>query len=87
MRPNLHKGIVDRDNIDATGILFELVRATEVAGDVSLGAAGREGGGNSEDQALARLGGVGDVDLVARVLAEELNTRDGVADFDLQAEC
>lgn len=50
---------------------------------MSLRAAGREGGGNTNDQALAGLGGVGDVDLVAGVLAEELNARDGVADFDL----
>lgn len=51
---------------------------------MSLRATGREGGGHSNDQTLARLGSIGNVDLVARVLAEELDARNGVADLDLR---
>lgn len=53
---------------------------------MSLGAAGGEGGGDADDERFARLGEVGDVDLVTRVLAEELDARDGVADLDLNLE-
>ena len=54
---------------------------------MSLRTAWGEGGGHSDDQALARFCGIGNVDLVARVLAEELDARNGVADLDLQSSC
>jgi hypothetical protein len=71
----LHESIVDGDDVDLAIELLELVGVGEVAWDVGFGAARRESGGDTDDQAWAAGELVGEVDLVAWVLAEEVDAR------------
>jgi hypothetical protein len=80
---NIHESIINSNDIDLPVELLELVWVGEVAWDVGFGAAGREGGWDTDDQAGPAGELVGEVDFVAGVLAEELDARDGVADFNL----
>ncbi len=80
--PVLHESIVDRNDKDLTSTV-KLV-AQHVAGDVVIRAARRESSRNADDEAFARSEQLGEIDLVARRVLEDLDAGNGIADFNLE---
>lgn len=78
---DLHERIVDGDNKDLSSSL-ELV-TVHVAGNVGVGASGRESGGNTNDDTLGRGELVGEIDLVAGRVLEEVDIGDGITLLNL----